>query len=46
VLQDPHPVAPYRVNGTVSDEPEFDRAFGIPAGAPMYRPDAERCAVW
>jgi predicted metalloendopeptidase len=46
VLDDPHPVAPYRVNGTVSDEPEFDRAFAIAPGSPMFRSPTERCAVW
>jgi predicted metalloendopeptidase len=46
VLSDPHPVAAYRVNGTVSDEPEFDTAFGVKPGDAMYRSPAKRCAVW
>ncbi|MBD5634677.1 MAG: M13 family metallopeptidase [Candidatus Eremiobacteraeota bacterium] len=46
VLGDPHPVAAYRVDGTISDEPEFDRAFSVKPGSPMYRSGTQRCAVW
>jgi putative endopeptidase len=43
---DPHPVPRFRVIGTVSNLPEFQRAFSCPAGAEMVRPPEKRCAVW
>ena len=43
---DPHPVPRFRVIGTVSNLPEFQRAFSCPAGAEMVRPPQKRCAVW
>jgi endothelin-converting enzyme/putative endopeptidase len=41
---DPHSSGKYRVNGTVSNMPEFQKAFGCKADAPMVRPNA--CRVW
>jgi endothelin-converting enzyme/putative endopeptidase len=41
---DPHSPAKYRVNGTVSNMPEFQKAFSCKAGQPMVRADA--CHVW
>ncbi len=41
---DPHPPAKYRVNGTLSDTPEFQQAFGIKDGAPMA--PKHRCEIW
>jgi len=41
---DPHSLAKYRVNGVVSNMPEFQKAFSCPAGAPMVRDNA--CRVW
>jgi putative endopeptidase len=46
VLGDPHPVSAYRVNGTVADAENFDRAFDVKPGDAMYRPPAKRCAIW
>ncbi|HMB42287.1 MAG TPA: M13 family metallopeptidase, partial [Luteimonas sp.] len=43
---DPHPVAKYRVNGPLSNLPEFREAFQCKAGDAMVRPDADRCEVW
>jgi len=43
---DPHPVAKYRVNGPLSNLPEFQEAFACKAGAPMVRPPEKRCDVW
>jgi endothelin-converting enzyme/putative endopeptidase len=43
---DPHPVPKYRVNGTLSNLPEFQRAFSCATEADMARPPEKRCAVW
>ncbi len=41
---DPHSPGKYRVNGVVSNMPEFQKAFGCTAGQPMVR--AKACRVW
>ena len=41
---DPHSSARWRVNGPMSNLPEFAKAFQCKAGDPMVR--AERCEVW
>jgi putative endopeptidase len=41
---DPHSSGKYRVNGTVSNMPEFQKAFGCEPGAPMVREN--QCRVW
>ncbi len=41
---DPHSPPKYRVNGTLSNMPEFQKAFGCKADAPMVRKSA--CRVW
>lgn len=41
---DPHSSARYRVNGVVSNMPEFQKAFSCKADAPMVRQNA--CRVW
>ena len=41
---DPHSLPQYRVNGTVSNMPEFSSAFGCKEGQPMVR--AKACRVW
>jgi putative endopeptidase len=46
VQGDPHPVAKFRVIGSVSNLPEFQQAFQCKAGAPMVRSKEERCEVW
>ncbi|HTB96123.1 MAG TPA: M13 family metallopeptidase [Terracidiphilus sp.] len=46
VQGDPHPVAKYRVLGPMSNFQPFAAAFQCKPGAPMTRPDAERCVVW
>jgi len=43
-LTDPHSPGRYRVNGVVSNMPEFQQAFGCKAGQPMVRENA--CRVW
>jgi putative endopeptidase len=42
---DPHPAPKFRVVGTLSNLPEFQRAFSCPTGAEMVRPPEKRCAV-
>jgi putative endopeptidase len=41
---DPHSLDRYRVNGVVSNMPEFQQAFGCKAGDAMVRQKA--CRVW
>jgi putative endopeptidase len=41
---DPHSSGKYRVNGTVSNMPEFAKAFSCQPGAPMVRQN--QCRVW
>jgi predicted metalloendopeptidase len=41
---DPHSPGRYRVNGVVSNMPEFQQAFSCAKGAPMVRENA--CRVW
>ena len=43
---DPHPIGKYRVIGSVSNLPEFAKAFGCKPGSPMVRSERERCDVW
>ncbi|MFN0166768.1 MAG: M13 family metallopeptidase [Bryobacteraceae bacterium] len=43
-LTDPHAPGNYRVNGVVSNMPEFRGAFGCREGQPMVRANA--CRVW
>ncbi|MFZ0481504.1 MAG: M13 family metallopeptidase [Terriglobales bacterium] len=43
---DPHPVAKYRVNGPLSNLPEFEKAFSCKADAPMVRQGDKKCEVW
>jgi putative endopeptidase len=41
---DPHPLARFRVNGPLSNMPEFAAAYQCKAGDPMVRQD--RCQIW
>ena len=41
---DPHSPVEYRVNGVVSNMPEFQQAFHCKAGSPMV--NAKQCRVW
>lgn len=43
-LTNPHALAEYRVNGTVSNMPEFARAFSCKIGQPMA--PKKTCRVW
>jgi endothelin-converting enzyme/putative endopeptidase len=44
VLTNPHSVSRYRVNNVISNQPEFQRAFGCKKGDPMVHENA--CRVW
>ncbi len=46
LLTDFHSPSQWRVNGPLSNMPEFARAFGCKAGDPMVRPDSVRPAIW
>ena len=43
-ITDPHSPEEYRINGVVSDLPEFGKAFGCRVGQPMM--PAQSCRVW
>ncbi len=43
-ITDPHSPGFARINGVVSNMPEFQRAFGCKAGQPMVH--APACKVW
>jgi len=44
VKSDPHSAARWRVNGPLSNMPQFARAFGCKEGQAMVRKDA--CSIW
>lgn len=46
VQVDPHPPAEFRVNGVLSNIPEFYRAFNVQPGDALYRPDSLQVMVW
>lgn len=43
---DPHPLSRFRVNGPLSNMPEFAEAFQCKVGDAMVRPAEQRCQVW
>lgn len=46
VMTDVHSPAFLRVNGPLSDIPEFYEAFGVKEGDPMYRRAEDRVRIW
>ncbi len=46
VMTDVHAPAEFRVNGPVSNMPEFYQTFGIKPGDAMYRADSVRVVIW
>ena len=46
VNTNPHAPAQWRVNGPLSNMPEFARAFSCQPGDPMVRPDTLRAQIW
>ncbi|MEO6521713.1 MAG: M13 family metallopeptidase [Mucilaginibacter sp.] len=43
---DPHSPEMYRVNGPLSNMPEFYKAFDVKPGDKLYRAEADRVKVW
>ncbi|HEX8068998.1 MAG TPA: M13 family metallopeptidase [Pyrinomonadaceae bacterium] len=46
VITDPHPLARFRVNGPLSNMPQFAAAYQCKSGDPMVRPPEQRCQIW
>ena len=46
VNNDPHAPAKWRVNGPLSNMPEFAKAWGCKTGDAMVRPDSLRARIW
>ena len=43
---DPHPLARFRVNGPLSNMPQFAAAYACKEGDAMVRPPDKRCQIW
>ncbi|GAB3928339.1 M13 family metallopeptidase [Mucilaginibacter myungsuensis] len=43
---DPHSPEMYRVNGPLSNMPEFYKAFGVKPGDKLYREEKDRVKIW
>jgi len=46
IMSDVHSPSEFRVNGPLSDMPEFYAAFGVKEGDAMWRPDSLRVRIW
>lgn len=46
IMIDVHAPAKYRINGPLSNMPEFYQTFGVKPGDPMYQPDSSRVVIW
>ena len=46
ISTDPHSPEMDRVNGPLSNMPEFYKAFGVKPGDKMYRDDKDRVHIW
>lgn len=46
VQTDPHPLGKFRVNGPLSNMPQFAAAYGCKSGDPMVRSPEQRCQIW
>jgi putative endopeptidase len=43
---DPHPLPIFRVNGPLSNTPQFYKAFACTEQSPLERPAVKRCRIW
>ena len=46
LMTDPHAPGVWRVNGPLSNMPEFKAAWGCKDGDPMVRPESLRARIW
>jgi putative endopeptidase len=46
IMTDVHSPAQFRINGPLSNLPEFYKTFNVKAGDIMYRPDSMRVDIW
>ena len=46
LLTNPHSPGEYRVNGTLTNMPEFYEAFGVKEGDKLYLPTQNRASIW
>ncbi|MEO6883786.1 MAG: M13 family metallopeptidase [Bacteroidia bacterium] len=46
IKTNPHSPSKFRVNGPLSNMPEFYKAFDIKPGDALYRTDADRAEIW
>jgi len=46
LLSDVHAPAKWRVNGPLSNVPDFYEAFGVKQGQSMWRPENQRVKIW
>ena len=45
-MTDVHAPAQFRINGPLSNIPEFYKAFNVKPGNKMYQPDSLRVVIW
>jgi predicted metalloendopeptidase len=43
---EPHPLGPFRIDGTLANMPAFAAAFSCPAVSAMVRPPSKQCKIW
>ncbi len=46
IMTDVHAPAQFRINGPLSNIPEFYKAFNVKLGNKMYQPDSLRVVIW
>lgn len=46
IMTDVHAPAQFRINGPLSNLPEFYKAFNVKPGNKMYQPDSLRVVIW
>ena len=46
IMTDVHSPEQFRVNGPLSNIPEFHKAFNVKPGDKMYQPDSARVIIW